>query len=251
MPVQSYNLPSLVQGHRQEPFFTATMQHADQPAYRATEAAAILSLPVATVKTWAFGQRYISKAGVERKYQPLIKAAAPKDRLISFTNLCELHVLAAIRRVHRIDMQNVRRSLNYVSGQLGVERALVAQDFLTNGIDLFVEKAGLINVSREGQTALRGELEAGLQRIERDAKGGLVRLFPFTRLSASTDQPRSVALDPRIAFGRPVLLSAGVTTQVINDRFLAGDSFAEMAEDFHVSVDDIAEAVRFENRLAA
>ncbi len=227
------------------------MQYADQPAYRAAEAAAILSLPVATVKSWAFGQQYTSKAGVERKYQPLIAAADSTNRVVSFTNLCELHVLASIRRVHRIDMPKVRRSLRYVSEQLGVSRALVAQNFLTNGIDLFVQKAGLINVSREGQTALRGELEAGLLRIDRDAKGGPVRLFPYTRLSADAEQPRSVALDPRIAFGRPVLLSAGVTTQVINDRFLAGDSFDEMADDFHVSVADIAEAVRFERRLAA
>lgn len=227
------------------------MQHADQPAYRAAEAAAILSLPPATVKTWAFGQRYTSQNGIERKYQPLIAAADSKNRLVSFTNLCELHVLAAIRRVHRIDMPKVRRSLRYVSDQLGVSRALVAQDFLTNGIDLFVQKAGLINVSREGQTALRGELEAGLLRIDRDAKGGPIRLFPYTRQSADAEQPRSVALDPRVAFGRPVLLKAGVTTQVINDRFLAGDSFDEMAEDFHVSAADIAEAVRFEHRLAA
>lgn len=227
------------------------MQHADQPAYRAAEAAAILALPAATVKSWAFGQRYTSQAGAERNYQPLIKAADAKSGLISFTNLCELHVLAAIRRVHRIDMPKVRRSLRYVSERLGVERALVAQDFLTNGIDLFVEKADLINISREGQTALRGELEAGLLRIERDAKGGLVRLFPYSRLSAEAEQPRSVALDPHIAFGRPILLKAGVTTQVINDRFLAGDSFDEMAEDFNVSVEDIAEAVRFEHRLAA
>lgn len=227
------------------------MQHADQPAYRAAEAAAILSLPAATVKAWAFGQRYTPKNGIERKFQPLIAAADSRSRLVSFTNLCELHVLAVIRRRHRIDMPKVRRSLRYVSEQLNVERALVAQDFLTNGIDLFVQKAGLINVSREGQTALRGELEAGLLRIDRDAKGGPIRLFPYTRLSAGADQLRSVALDPRIAFGRPVLLKAGVTTQVINDRFLAGDSFDEMAEDFHVSVDDIAEAVRFERRLAA
>ncbi len=227
------------------------MQHSDQPAYRAAEAAAILSLPAATVKAWAFGQHYTPKNGIERKFQALIAAADSKNRLVSFTNLCELHVLAVIRRRHRIDMPKVRRSLRYVSDQLGVSRALVAQDFLTNGIDLFVQKAELINVSREGQTALRGELEAGLLRIDRDANGGPIRLFPYTRLSASAEQPRSVALDPRIAFGRPVLLKAGVTTQVINDRFLAGDSFDEMAEDFHVSAADIAEAVRFEHRLAA
>ena len=58
-------------------------------------------------------------------------------------------------------------------------------------------------------------------------------------------------MDPRLAFGRPILLKAGVTTDVIKDRFMAGDSVAEMAEDYRVTESEIAEALRFEQKLAA
>jgi uncharacterized protein (DUF433 family) len=60
-----------------------------------------------------------------------------------------------------------------------------------------------------------------------------------------------VVVDPKLGFGRPVLARAGVTTEVIQDRFLAGDSPREMAQDYAVDESDIWEALRFEQRLAA
>jgi uncharacterized protein (DUF433 family) len=235
-----------------EPSFTRRASVIEQPAYKVGEAAAILSVPKATVTAWSFGQAYDLKDGSSRRFKALIEPADIKRRLLSFSNLCELHVLAAIRRRHRIDMGKVRASLTFVSKRLGEVRPLIAQDFLTNGIDLFIDKAQLINVSKDGQTALRGDFEQALARIERGPGGGAVRLFPYTRIAGDPSaQPRYVAVDPRIAFGRPVLLKAGVTTQVIRDRFVAGDSFAEMAADYRVSATEIEEALRFEQRLAA
>jgi uncharacterized protein (DUF433 family) len=58
-------------------------------------------------------------------------------------------------------------------------------------------------------------------------------------------------IDPRVSFGRPVLAQGGVRTEVIQDRFIAGDSPREMAEDFGVNEAAILEALRFEQRLAA
>ena len=40
-------------------------------------------------------------------------------------------------------------------------------------------------------------------------------------------------------------------TAVISDRFMAGDSVAEMAQDYGVAETDIDEALRFTQRLAA
>jgi hypothetical protein len=58
-----------------------------------------------------------------------------------------------------INMSTVRSSLDFVRKQLNADRPLIAQEFMTNGVDLFIEKAAqLINVSREGQHShdLRG-----------------------------------------------------------------------------------------------
>jgi uncharacterized protein (DUF433 family) len=221
----------------------------DEPAYRSAEAARLLALPWATVKAWCFGQDYIHQDGTPKRFVRLIEPTDPKRKLLSFANLCELHVLAVVRRHHRVPMPGVRASLDYVAEALGTARPLIAQEFLTNGVELFVEHAGkLLNTSRKGQQALRGDFQQALARIGRNDRGTPVRLFPFTRRGPVelTDQPSVIVIDPRMAFGRPALVRAGVTTEVIQDRFCAGDSPREMADDYSVDEADILEAIRFE-----
>lgn len=225
----------------------------NNPAYPVSEVARILNLPVATVKSWCFGQTYRSASGSRKLFKPIIRPAEARSRLLSFANLCELHVLSVIRRHHKISLHKVRDSMDYLRKRLAVDRPLIDQQFHTNGIDLFVEHASqLLNVSREGQEALRGEFEQALARIERDNHGAPVRLFPFSRTSVSgAKQPKSIVIDPRLSFGRPVLAKAAIPTEVIVDRFRAGDSLLEMAKDYGVDEKEIEEALRFEQRLAA
>jgi uncharacterized protein (DUF433 family) len=231
--------------------FERTISPVDEPAYPATEVARMLGVPPSTIKAWAFGQ----SQGAERpaRFRAVIDAADRRRRLLSFANLCELHVLATIRRVHRIPLPHVRDSLRFVARTLDTARPLIARQFLTNGIDLFIEHAGeLLNTSAQGQQALRGGLEEALLRIEWNPAGAPVRLFPFTRSTAVlSGQPRAVVIDPTIAFGRPTLVGAGVPTAVIEDRFSAGDSPDEMAADYGVDAPQIWEAIRYERQLAA
>jgi uncharacterized protein (DUF433 family) len=222
----------------------------DQPAYLASEVARILVVPASTIKAWSFGQKH--QDGRPGRFRPVIAPADPRRRLLSFANLCELHVLASIRRRHRVTLPAVRSSLDYVSKELKADRPLIAQEFLTNGIDLFIRHAGQLLNTNKRQQALRGDFEDALSRIEWSSHGAPVRLFPFTRSSPElSGQPRAVVIDPTLAFGRPVLAQSGVTTVVIEDRFNAGDSPDEMAEDYGVATTDILEAIRFERYLAA
>lgn len=225
----------------------------DEPAYRAAEAAHILALPSGTLIAWCFGHDYRHRDGSPKRFVALIEPADRRNKLLSFTNLCELHVLAAIRRRHRIKMPAVRQAIEYVSRQLGVEHPLASSRFLTNGVGLFVEQAGeLLNVTQAGQQAMREDFERALTRIEFADSGSAVVLFPFTRTPSSVgDQPRTVLVDPQRSFGRPVLAGAYVRTEIIEDRFRAGDRIADMALDFNVNETDIEEALRFESRQAA
>lgn len=225
----------------------------DIPAYPASEAARILNLSVNTVRAWCFGQNYRSAAGAIKRFHPVVQPVDMRGRLLSFANLCELHVLSAIRRHHKIALPKIRESVEYLRTQLAVDRPLIDRQFLTNGVDLFVEHASeLLNVSQQGQEALRGDFELALARIERDRQGTPIRLFPFSRSSMSDkDQPKTVVIDPRLSFGRPVLSSVAVRTDVIVGRFRAGDSMIEMAKDYGVDEKEIEEALRFEQRRTA
>jgi uncharacterized protein (DUF433 family) len=225
----------------------------DAPSYRAGEVAHLLKLPYTTVSSWCFGHGYRNRQGARKTFHPVIEPADSVHRLLSFSNLCELHVLGAITRHHRIPLQRVRSAILRVRKAMHSPRPLLAEDFRTNGLHLFLEDAGqLVNVSGGGQAAFRGEFERALNRIERGAGGAPVRLFPFSRKPARMiEQPQVIAIDPRIAFGRPIVAKARVRTDVIYDRFGAGDSPAEMAGDYGVGEEDVLEALRYEQSVAA
>ena len=143
------------------------------------------------------------------------------------------------------------QAVSYLREQFKARHPLVHQQMLTDGNDLFVEAAGLkevINASRHGQLAMRDLIGLHLRRVEWDTDGFVARLYPFTRSrpAGESAQPRVVAMDPRIEFGRPVLKSSAVPTAVIADRYKAGESIADLAEDYGESPLNIEEAIRYE-----
>lgn len=220
----------------------------EAPAYRVPEAALYLGIPAATLRYWVKGARYRTRRGA-RTAAPLIRT--PEPGVLSFLNLVEAHVLDGLRREHHISLQHVRRALDYVVDRFPARHPLAEQSFATDGVDLFVERYGsLVNISAGGQTALREVLRAHLKRIERDDSGYPIRLFPYTRRT-TLDEPRAVAIDPRVQFGRPVLAGTGIPTEVIAERFKAGESLDDLARDYGRTADEIQEAVRAELCLHA
>jgi uncharacterized protein (DUF433 family) len=216
------------------------------PAYSFVEAAHYLNLPVSTLSSWFRGQTYKHNDEI-RRFLPVIRLDGEPGEGLSFLNLVETHVLAAIRREHRIPLQKVRRALEYVERQLGLERPLISARFETDGVDLLVhELEKLVNVSQAGQLEIEPLVRMFLKRIKRDPAGVPIKLYPFTRKTVSDDEPEPVEIDPRVAFGRPVLAGRGVPTAVLADRFKAGDSLADLAQDYDTSSQIIEEAIRCE-----
>jgi uncharacterized protein (DUF433 family) len=208
------------------------------PAYPYGEAAHYLNLPLSTLRSWFLGQG---------GFHNVIRPDGRKGEGLSFLNLVEAHVLKAIRRAHGISLPKVRTALKYVGTQLKVERPLANERFQTNGVDLFVERLGhLLNVSKDGQFEMDGLLRTHLRRIEWDTRGVPIKLYPFTRKTATAESPAPVEIDPTVAFGRPVLKGRRVPTAVLADRFKAGDSVSMLAGDYETSTDQIEEAIRCE-----
>jgi len=166
-------------------------------------------------------------------------------------NVVEVHVLDAIRRQHQIRLPKIRQALRYLRQHFPSKHALAEQKFETNGLDLFIQRYGqLINISQSGQLAMRSLLEAHLQRIERDSQGVAIRLYPFTR-KRLPDEPRLVVLDPYMTFGRPALTSSGIATAMIAERYKAGESVDEIADDYGRDRLEIEEAIRCELQIEA
>lgn len=217
-------------------------------SYSIPEAAHYLRIPSTTLRSWVLGRAFPTKDG-RRFAEPPIAIADHKGHRLSFVNLIEAHVLWAIRRKYDFPLQTVRRALRFLSDKLGSSHPLATRRFETDGVDLFVPQLGdLINITREGQLAMRELLTIHLKRIERSEAGEPSRLYPFTRKDA-TDEPRSVVIDPRISFGRPVLVGTGIPTALIAERYKAGETMDDLAKDYERDRADIEEAVRCELEL--
>jgi uncharacterized protein (DUF433 family) len=156
--------------------------------------------------------------------------------------------LAAIRefRARGFSIPAVREIVAYCRLELGSERPLVSVAFKTGGREVFIQAGeALLDVSRRrGQAAWNEILEPYLQSL--DYRGDwAARWWPTGRASG-------VILDPTVGFGMPVMEGSGVRTEIVFERFAAGDLPGQIADDFGLDEDSVARALQFEvQRLAA
>ena len=93
------------------------------PAYPVAYAAHLLRMPQETLRSWVVGRLY-PVGGQLKRSRPLIHLDDPQRQYLSFINLVEAHVLAAIRRRHGVRLPKVRKALDYVRRQFRIERPL-------------------------------------------------------------------------------------------------------------------------------
>jgi uncharacterized protein (DUF433 family) len=217
----------------------------NEPAYTLAEAARYLKLPPATLRSWVAGRAYPKGKGTGR-FDRLITPASSPPPLLSFWNLIEAHVLRSLRTQHGVPIHDLRNALAFAERKLGIERLLLRKELRTNAGRVFLDRYGeLIELSASGQLAMRHLLEEHLKRVDWDEWQFPVRLHPFLAVEA-TAADRPISIDPKIAFGRPVLTKAGISTAAIADRIDANEDPADVAADYDLTVEDIEQAVLFE-----
>jgi uncharacterized protein (DUF433 family) len=224
-------------------------------AYKIRDVANYLNMPPSTLRCWVKGQAYKTKTG-DGWFQALI--VPPAEGGLSFMNLLEAHVLVALRRQRYVPMQDIRAALRAILRKdPGVKYPLATKGFSTVGKTLFVEEAGR-NITHDGQAAFSEYLNLYLKRIEhqtdRAGSGGLTatRLYPFPRsFAGKPNAPKSVVIDARLAFGRPVLAGTRIPTAVIAQRLITGETPEEIAKDYNRKVGEILDAIRWELAPAA
>jgi uncharacterized protein (DUF433 family) len=222
------------------------------PAYPITDAARYLRIPVGTLRSWLHGRHYPVKDG-KQYFQPLIHRPDPDLPQLSFTNLVEAHVLRAIRKRHGVRLDKVRGALDYLDQRFGVPHPLARVEFQTDGVNLFVESVGrLVSVSQDGQMSMKEVLKRLLTRVEWNETGIATRLFPTTSstLDEPKDEPKIVSIDPRISFGRPIVVGTRIPTRAITERYEAGESPESIADDYGCELSQVHAAIRFELSLS-
>jgi uncharacterized protein (DUF433 family) len=217
----------------------------DLAAYTIAEAARYLRLPAATLRSWVLGRQYPTAEG-SGQFPPLIRPASKKPPLLSFSNLIEAHVLRSLRTEHGVSVKALRDALRYAEKTLQIDRLLLRPELRTEAGNVFLKRYGeLIDLTASGQLAMHVLLLDHLNRVEWDSDRFPVRLYPFVSATVP-DERKPIVIDPRLAFGRPVVERKVISTSTIVDRIDAGESVEDVAADYDLRLAEIKQAIVYE-----
>lgn len=99
-----------------------------------------------------------------------------------------------------------------------------------------------MNSSRGGQLAFNELMLNHLDRIDRDSIGFPSVLYPFIPEKPSS---RVVAIKPGVSSGVPTVAGTGISIPILFGRHNAGDSIADLAEDYDINVESIEDAIAY------
>lgn len=217
--------------------------------YTPAEAAHITGANARDITRWLFGYKD-SHGG---KHLPLWETQIPIDgkvvdeKVIGFRDLMELRIIKAFTR-HGVSLRTIRLALQSASEIFGTPYPFTANRFLTDGKSIFAEAVendstltDLVKKQVVFEEIIRPSLYEG---IEFSANGTALRWFPMKKSKA-------VVIDPDLSFGKPTLVSSGISTEIINKAVLVEKNKKQVAHQFGISMADVNAAVKFENFLLA
>ena len=209
------------------------------------ETAAYLDVPKSTVHWWA--------AQPQGK-TPLITRFPREGRqaTVPFIGFAEAYVLASFRKAG-VPLQRIRPAVEVLSKEIGIEHALASDRLYTDGAEVLYDYAtkrgedDLLDlvVLRTKQHQFSDLVKGYLKRIRYAGDGwaSSVRL--------PTYRQAEVVVNPKIAFGLPLVVHGGARVEDLVDRFQAGDSVAEIAKDFDVPAGEVEDVIRVATKAAA
>jgi len=209
------------------------------PIFSFGDAAKFLGGSERTLRDWAHprGDR-----------EPVITSFETRGRqpVLPFIGFAEAYVLLSLRKVG-LPLQRIRPAVRELKSTIGLDHALASRNLYTDGAEVlyhYADDENDLTVVRSGQRLFRQMIESYLKRIHYGADGWA------DRLELPDYGHATVIVDPRMAFGRPLVQSGGARVQDIVDRFNAGESIDSLAEDFRVPAEDIEDVLRVETRSA-
>lgn len=226
----------------------ATTSHKTDPwirgVYLIPDAAQILRIPAASLRTWITGRNES-----EQKHFPAGEIGSDGvglDRHFGFLTLVELYLVAQLRK-RGVSMVTIRVAREELSVRLKTDHPFALGGLLSSGKGILHELGDgvLLELGSKGQTAFEKILQPFCDRLDFDAATSLAqRFFPLGR-----DYP--IVVDPRHAFGRPVIDGTNVTTEAVMALLRGGETIEDVADYLAISDEAVRAARTFEMKNAA
>jgi uncharacterized protein (DUF433 family) len=216
----------------------------DVPLFLIDEAAQHLGLPASTLRSWT--KRQAGSAPLVHRLWP----ETPRSASLPFVGLVEAHMLRGFRELG-LSAQGLRVSVARLRQQFADEYALATRRLATDGVSLLVDMAASHDEPMwvraiDGQAVIPEVIDRYLKFVT----WSKTDRYP-TRLRLKTYEGADVIVDPRFAFGQPVLERQKVRVQDILDAFWAGESSHTVAAEFGVKTDEVEAVIRSATRRHA
>ena len=216
--------------------------------YSIPEASVLTGIPARKIKSWMMGY----ESGSRTKQPPLWKSPVTEsiDNTISFQDLLEIRFVNAFRQ-HGVLMPTIRAAVRQASEYFDQDYPFTCRQFQTDGRSIFAtveEKTGdesLIDLVKKQNVFNRVIKPSLYTGIEYDGEeSSALRWFPVPK-------SKKVVLDPERSFGKPIITTAGITTNALYQSWLAEDQDTRMvASLYEVDTASVDAAVSFEQRIA-
>ncbi|MFC6057062.1 DUF433 domain-containing protein [Streptomyces pratens] len=234
------------------------------PLYTQAETAGYLGMAPSTFRNWARGCRNTFRDRPQVVGSPLItylgSPRSPRPS-IPFIGLAEGMFLSALRRAE-VPLQKIRPALEMVRERIGVEHALASRRLYVAGADLLYEidddlggedkrETRKLIVLKNGQYVFREVIDRFLTRIEYDEPGEGPGDGYARRIDLPGYEVAEPAVLPGVNFGRPFFTATGTPLYVVAGDLRAGEPVADVADDYGLPVDQVAEVrERIEREVA-
>jgi len=226
--------------------FRSDVDRRELPIYTPRDVARFLGIKPSTLNDWIYGHTYTD---ARPDFKALINPADPANKLLSYFNLAEAHVLAACRFKHKVKVAAIRRALDTLEAKYPSKHPLISRDFFTNGKDLFLKTvAEDENLSTPEQLNFKTIMDMFLVHIDRDFRGKVIRVWPIIK-----GQPTNkvIAIVHGVASGQPVIGKTGTPVAIIYGRHVAGEKDGSIAKDFSIPVSSVRRAIDYVEKRAA
>lgn len=217
--------------------------------YALHEAARLANADGNTVRRWLLGYSY-KHSGKTVTQPPIFRAEIGRiedDFFISFVDLVELLFVANFRR-RGIKWSVIKTAFESARDRFESDHPFSVLNFQTDGKRIFEET--VLNGRRQLTDLEKKQLLLG-DFIDRTLSKTLQFEKGSVRLWYPEFPSRLIVLDPSRSFGRPIVASNGVPTEVIFGALEADDDVQLVAREFGITAKEVRAVAEFQERLAA
>jgi uncharacterized protein (DUF433 family) len=206
--------------------------------YRVSEAARYAETSAATVARWFRGYEAPGHRMAPVLGRRTGGALAGEGGLLSYLELVEVAFVADFRRLG-MALERLRQAHDYLRTTFGVAHPFAEVRFRSDGAHLLAPFGqALVAADAGGQLAWATPIAARLEQFDY-ADGTVCRWYPRGRAG-------SIAIDPRVGLGAPVVDGTGLPTWVVRDRRRAAESVEAIADDLGLTPAQVEAALAFE-----